>query len=53
MKIRVQAGKWGTQRSHGPANGMSLRKEQGYWGSRLSRMQRRLMMGTRGRGRGA
>jgi hypothetical protein len=52
MRVRFQAKRAGSQRFEHSGD-LSHGKEQGYWGKSVSRMQRRLMMGTRGRGRGA
>ena len=53
MKIRLQTRAKASRKTHGHNEEFALGREHGFWGSRQSRMQRRMMMGARGRGRGA
>jgi len=52
MRLSVQAKRPGDRRTYQHVSEAHLPKEQGYWGSRVSRIQRRMMIGAIGRGRG-
>jgi hypothetical protein len=52
MRIGVQAKRPSARKNQRHFSESHLPKEQGYWASRVSRIQRRMMIGAIGRGGG-